>query len=397
MALYSTWALLTLLCWLRRVACLDVVGYLPEYRFSSVDWDGLVRSVSHLVLFSLEPSALGEVDGLDRMWPLADPDSALNVAMRNAGPQACKVLLCLGGAGRSEHFPQIFEKGKLRKKLARSLSNILDMYPMLAGVDIDWEAPSEPEHWKGLANFANLLRSQWGNESKEHRLLTMTFHPRSGATDAMKSMASKSGKSFPELFDLMHAMAYTYYDNERRHSTLEQAVLAIEECERAGLPLSRVSLGVPFFGVSRRHGKTYSYGEIMDMDSSVRLHDHIDFAVESTYFNNRGTMTQKLQLAARKGLAGIMIWELGQDKPLANSRSMLRHIASTVAEINNPSWRSSWLQYILLSEEQATMAAAMGMGLVFLFRVVTSKPAHQKSRREQQAKKEAKQDEAAAN
>eukprot|EP00971_Amphidinium_carterae_P239769 4759903-Amphidinium_carterae.1 len=106
----------------------------------------------------------------------------------------------------------------------------------------------------------------------------------------------------------------------------------------------------------------------MDMDSSVRLHDHIDFAVESTYFNNRGTMTQKLQLAARKGLAGIMIWELGQDKPLANSRSMLRHIASTVAEINNPSWRSSWLQYILLSEEQATMAAAMGMGLVFLFR-----------------------------
>eukprot|EP00971_Amphidinium_carterae_P121566 2407487-Amphidinium_carterae.1 len=62
MALYSTWALLTLLCWLRRVACLDVVGYLPEYRFSSVDWDGLVRSVSHLVLFSLEPSALGEVD-----------------------------------------------------------------------------------------------------------------------------------------------------------------------------------------------------------------------------------------------------------------------------------------------------------------------------------------------
>mmetsp|Transcript_52256 Transcript_52256/g.124630 ORF Transcript_52256/g.124630 Transcript_52256/m.124630 type:complete len:426 (-) Transcript_52256:46-1323(-) len=366
----------------RAAAAFAIVGYVPEYRFDTIDWDGLVETATHLVLFSVEPTANGEIEGMDRMWPLIEENSPLNMALRRAGENAPKLLLCVGGAGRSNNLPQVTASTKLRKKLTRSLSSILDAYPALAGIDIDWEAPADAEQWRGMGNLANHLRGSWNNESKPDRLLTMTFHPRSAATEAFRSMESKSGRSFAELFDMMHTMAYTYYDAERRHSTLEQATAAIDEFERARLPVSRLTLGVPFFGVSRRAGKTFGYGEILDMESAARKNIHLDELPDGTYFNNRATMKKKLELAHRRGLAGIMIWELGQDKPVRDPSSMLLYMSEVAEELRNPSWRSSWLRHLLLSEEQIFMSISLGMGFVLLFRVVSTKPAHQMVRRQ---------------
>merc|ERR1712113_699773 len=96
-----------------------IIGYVPEYRFGSLDWDSAVRLTSHLVLFSVEPAADGDLRGIENMKPLGMPGSALKAALSNAGAQAPKVLVAVGGAGRSEHYAAAVSTKKSRKKLAK--------------------------------------------------------------------------------------------------------------------------------------------------------------------------------------------------------------------------------------------------------------------------------------
>ncbi|CAK8999484.1 unnamed protein product [Durusdinium trenchii] len=47
----------------QRVCAIAVVGYVPDYRFNSIDWRKAVARTTHLILFSVEP----KVDGLQNL------------------------------------------------------------------------------------------------------------------------------------------------------------------------------------------------------------------------------------------------------------------------------------------------------------------------------------------
>ena len=112
------------------------------------------------------------------------------------------------------------------------------------------------------------------------------------------------------------------YDQGREHSTLERADLDIAEQLAFGAKASQLLLGIPVYGRSVRTGEAKTFAELKE-GYGARL-DAGDMAGE--FFYNAGTLLQKkVSLARRRGLAGVFMWELGQD---SKEREVLQTVSS---------------------------------------------------------------------
>lgn len=358
-----------------------VVGYVPEYRFHSMDWDGAVSQTTHLVLFSLEPTAEGDVSALERLQFAMEPNGAFMGSLHRAGASAPKVLISIGGAGRSEHFPSIASMAKRRKRFARRLAKLLADNPALAGVDLDWEVPKDAQQWRDFGKLAREIRDTFNDATVGtfKPLLTMTYHPITGAVGHFSGLQSKgTGMGFVDYFDMCHAMAYSQYDNERRHSSMQLAEMAIDEWVQLGLPTSRLTLGVPFFGVSKTSGQAASYGEILDKDQSLTDRPGVDES-QGMWFNNANMLAAKVKLCADRGLAGLMIWELGQDKPASSSSSLLKKVwkAARQADSGDGWWnyaKFSLMAMVPSNEQQCFVLATVIIGAYMFLLVLSGTP-----------------------
>jgi GH18 family chitinase len=102
------------------------------------------------------------------------------------------------------------------------------------------------------------------------------------------------------------------YDHSGRHSTYEQALSDVTNFRSRGIAADILCLGVPFYGRGINNRElTVNYGQIVADHYPAAEVDEID----GIYFNGRGTIARKTNLALDTGLRGIMIWEIGQDAP----------------------------------------------------------------------------------
>lgn len=254
--------------------------------------------------------------------------------------------------------------------MAKMVAMVFDKLPFLAGIDLDWESPQSKQEWRDLGRLAKDVRSA----SSRKLVITTTYHPRSGAIEVFGNLKSKSGASFLDFFDYCHSMAYTHFDPERRHSTQHMDRGAIEEWIHHRLPLSKLTLGVPFFGVKRKTGEAKSYASIIDDEPSLKDRVGTDESKDGTYFVNARSMAQKVAVAKNRGLAGVMIWEVGQDKPLNSGASLMRHIVASAREGQLPdrSWREWVLSHLHgFGEDQAICVMATIIGAFLLVKVLT--------------------------
>ena len=58
--------LIVLLTSLANSKPFTVFGYLPEYRYASIDFSSLFSSLTHLIFFSIEVDPTGTLTALDR-------------------------------------------------------------------------------------------------------------------------------------------------------------------------------------------------------------------------------------------------------------------------------------------------------------------------------------------
>ncbi len=110
-----------------------VSAYLPEWRYSGVDWSLVSKGVSHLILFSVEILPSGSIGALDRIPSPPNLKEALSAAATNG----CRVMLCVGGNGRSDGFPAMVARKELRVRFLKELLALLDKLE-LHGVDYNW-------------------------------------------------------------------------------------------------------------------------------------------------------------------------------------------------------------------------------------------------------------------
>ncbi|MFO1062611.1 MAG: glycoside hydrolase family 18 protein [Pirellulales bacterium] len=280
-----------------------VVGYLPDYRASEFD-PGVIRKLTDLMIFSAEPSREGELD-LQRVegfpWQLILAQKTLH---------RTRVVLTVGGWDRSEAFAAISAFETTRTKFAQACVQTC-LEKRLDGIDIDWEHPQGADQTRHYGLLLETLNKQL----KSHGLtLSVTV----AAWQQLDPLVLRS-------VDWIHVMAY---DHPKKHSTLENARADVETLIKAGADRNRITLGVPF------------YGRKVDQPDQVRTYrDLLNHAGKTVvegdeydgyYFNGPATIRRKTDYAKSTGLAGVMIWELGQDAQ--GSDSLLEVIVQTAAQ-----------------------------------------------------------------
>src|SRR5262249_34846473 len=123
--------------------------------------------------------------------------------------------------------------------------------------------------------------------------------------------------------DRIHVMSY---DHGGKHSTLEQAKADVKFLLDKKVPAEKICLGMPFYGRNTKGRKESRYRKLVQDNHPAADVDE----VAGVYFNGIKTIQEKTRYAKENGLAGVMIWELGEDT--MDETSLLRAIGEVVGK-----------------------------------------------------------------
>ncbi len=242
--------------------------------------------MTDLVYFAVSPRPNGDA-GLDQIKP-----ETLKSLENIRAKSNVRLHLCLGGWNRSKGFAPLSASPEARQRLAEQLVVFCQKH-RFAGVDVDWEHPHSAA------------------EQANHGKLMAEIHQAFAPHKLELSMAVAGWQEWtPEAIKAVNRIHLMAYDARGKHSTLEFAGKDLDRLIKRGVPPDKICLGVPFYGRKISNGeRSMTYGEIVS-----RYHPAPDVdEVDGFYFNGPRTIELKTKLALERKLAGVMIWELGQD------------------------------------------------------------------------------------
>lgn len=368
--MHTMWSILfTLVASSSSAAAPDfaVAAYLPNYRYATLrerrTWT--TTRVTSLMLFSAEPRADGELIGVEKLvpsWLLGSAgDTPFVAPQRNAGEalrtfmkrrqrarldqkrssrtamraqRNTRLLLSIGGAGRSQHFGAMAASPAARTRFAQAAATAcLDFG--LDGVDLDWEA-----QWV-LPDLIAVLDALREALRPLDALLTIALHP-----------WQDIGKAGFALVDRVHLMAYDVAPGSfaslspsGRHTSFALSVAMIKQLEARGWELSKVVLGIPAYARPLPVTGAADVATYSELVARRRAHDDAappsssswgkDVDGEALYdglaFDDVATVRRKTRWAKERGLGGVFLWEAGQDT--AETATSLLHAMAKAAEV----------------------------------------------------------------
>ena len=284
-----------------------VIGYLPEYRLGVVNDDTarfeqrVAPRLTDLLLFSIEPRPKdGRLEGF-RLLPLPK-------ALRPGAPAraAMRVLVSVGGAGRSEGFRAASSSDASRARFGADLAAFVARHGF-DGADIDWEFPASPKQQRDMSLLLLAVRAAFdGGETR--LLLTAAVH---GVAQPALSAAAV------DALDRVHLMSYDMQGGVEGHAPFDgatEAALAVIHGNpgrgAAPVPAAKLALGVPAYGREVQNpGQVRTWGELVREALPPPKRDIV------RGFGATGVdgAARKAAWAREQGLAGVMYWEIGQD------------------------------------------------------------------------------------
>jgi len=220
-----------------------VIGYLPEYRYGAIrDWHALSSHLTHLILFSIEVTSEGGLTATDRL----PPGPLLNDIREATKEHETKLMVCIGGAGRSGGYAQVVGQQRLRKRFVEAVIKFLEKNDF-DGVDLNWEQPQSHAEWN---NFFQLVEELHTALAPLNKLITMPIHP--GQEQLLNN-------AFINNLDLIHIMAY---DQHKQHSTFQFFQEIIQQAQKI-IPPSKMTIGIPFYGRHIYSGAAETYADIV--------------------------------------------------------------------------------------------------------------------------------------
>ena len=277
-----------------------VVGYLPDYRVDQLNLS-YIKLLTDLIYFSIEPDGSGGLD-LSRI-----NESSFGTLREVTRKHNVRFLISIGGWGRSQGFPSMALNKDLRHNFIHQLKNFC-LLQKIDGVDFDWEFPKNPEE---TSAYEKLLIETKSVFSKFRLLVTVAVNPH-----------TKLGESVYQIIDYIHLMSYDHPD---QHSTYQQSLSDVSQQLRFGIQPGKLCLGIPFYGRSIQNwNQAMAYS---DLARQFDLSEGVDL-VEGIYFNGPQLVRKKVQYSLEKKLAGVMIWEIGQDT--TDQTSLLQTINQTL-------------------------------------------------------------------
>lgn len=268
-----------------------------------------------------------KIDNEERLRQIVD--------LRKQKPEL-KVLLSIGGWG-SGRFSEMAANDEYRRAFAADCDRVVKEFA-LDGIDIDWEYPtssmanisSSPDDTENFTLLMQDIRAAIGNE-KELTLATVA------------SARYIDFKAILPSVDFVNIMAYDMASAPKHHSALYPSGHsgditsdgAVTAHLKAGVPPSKLVMGMPFYG---RGGDGYpsfqDYNKVGNTDTQYTekwdevaqvpyLADKNDTLVFG--FENPRSLAIKCQYILNKDLLGGMYWDYSGD----NEQGDLRR---TVAE-----------------------------------------------------------------
>ena len=211
-----------------------------------------------------------------------------------------------------------------RLSFVRSCQKAIDTYS-LDGIDIDWEYPtssaagisSSPDDTKNFTLLMHDLRQAIGTD----HLLTFADYADTTYVDY---------RSVLPFIDFINLMTYDMADPPYHHSALFRSDIAgslsvseaIDHHLEAGVPLSKLVMGMPFYGRpskdykgQRPFGKLSTDGLYSEHWDSIAL---VPYLVDEQgnmvlALENATSITHKCNYILTKGLRGAMYWDCDDD------------------------------------------------------------------------------------
>lgn len=270
--------------------------------------EGLPRLRFDIVTHVNYAFAIPTRDG--HVLPLEDPDLARAVV---AKAHACGAKACLSLGGWSyEGIPleaTFREATDTPEKIASLTEEISAMAEGFGfdGVDVDWEYPRCGDGSK--AQYEALIGLLHDRLKPKGLLLTAAVI---GGVDAggepiRDPAEAQDNPSFDKL-DWINLM--TYDSGEPRHSTYEFAENCVKYwVEDRGFDPAKLTLGLPFYG----RPAPGPYRLLLAADPDALEKDMVVLNGKEVWYNGRDTLRKKVALAKKRGLGGIMIWEISED------------------------------------------------------------------------------------
>lgn len=244
-----------------------------------------------------------------------------------------KVMLSIGGWG-SGRFSEMAADSITRKSFARDCKRVVDEFG-LDGIDMDWEYPTS-----SLANISSspddtenftLLMRDIRSEIREKKLLTLA---------SVNSAKFVDFRAIDPYIDFVNIMTYDmgrppYHnsplyksENVRRLSADESVDAHVE----AGVPLKKLTLGLPFYG----HGID-SISDFIDYKDMPKLEGYtqkwdslamVPYLVDKDgkfvcSYDDERSLKIKCEYLLEKGLLGAMYWEYSCDDESGTLRKIV--------------------------------------------------------------------------
>jgi chitinase len=312
------------------------------------------RKLTHINYAFAVPAENGE------FAPISPKDSANLAALTSLRSvnKDLKILISVGGWGGCKYFSDAALTDASRRKFAKSAVAFLKKHK-LDGVDIDWEYPAQigagnifrPEDKANFTLFLKAIRDRLDEQGKVDKRTGTNHYLLTAATGGDTAFVSHTNLGEAQRYlDYVNIMTYDlYHGNDKvtgHHSPLAQSkkgdqsrnssMSAVEGHIKAGVPVHKIVLGIPFYGrgwadtrpvdnglyqPSTGKHSFISHDELVDKyinkNGFVRYWDadakapYLWNATSHTFisYGDAESFGPKLEYVKKKGLGGIMFWE----------------------------------------------------------------------------------------
>ncbi|MCY7330471.1 MAG: T9SS type A sorting domain-containing protein [Saprospiraceae bacterium] len=288
-----------------------VVGYLPHYRFSWLN-DIEFERLTHVNIAFANPDAQGNlsVEGVN-----------ITPAVTKAHQKGCKVFISLAGGYLTPATEANWNNLALPANRPAFIQKIVQYVQSrhLDGVDVDLE-------WQYVQDW--------------YSPFVLELKAALAPLNLPLTAALPGGYRYPQItpaalaaYDWVNMMVYDLTgpwdpSNPGQHSPYDWAEQCIQYWQNQGVDAQQLTLGVPFYGYDFGASpvESFTYRGIVNQDPTNAQLDQVG----QKYWNGMPTIQAKTQLALDE-VAGIMIWEVGQDAFGENAAySLLRAIDAVV-------------------------------------------------------------------
>lgn len=269
-----------------------------------------------------------------------------------------KILISIGGWAWSKNFSDAMLSDTSRKAFAVSAVDIIRKYE-LDGVDIDWEYPGLPgdgnvhrpeDKQNYTLMFQELRRELDLMEKQSHKKLLLTT-----AVGGFKSFLEHTEMDKAQQYlNYINLMTYDYFQDSlgiaihhtnlypsKQYAAADNANKAVTDFIAAGVPVSKLVMGLAFYGrsstviendkhglgiktVEHKQGGGYTYlADSLMNKNGFKYYRDIDAKAAYLYnentrqfisFDDEWSVKNKTDYVKQKGMAGVMFWEYSSDK-----------------------------------------------------------------------------------